>query len=53
MESTIEYAERRLNEEIERYKSGAKNEHMIDYFHGVLDGAVMQLKEDAYHEHKN
>ena len=42
----IEYALKRLNEEIDQNDQGADNMYLINYWRAYLDGAKAQLKED-------
>jgi len=44
--SVIDFAEARINEEVEQNKAGADNEPIIRYWRAYLDGAKAQMKED-------
>ncbi len=43
--SVIEFAEKRLNEEIHQNDLGANNDYAIDYWRAYLDGARAQMNE--------
>ena len=43
--SVIEFAEKRLNEELHRNNLGANNDYAIDYWSAYLDGARAQKRE--------
>ena len=43
--SVIEYAEKRLQEEIHENDLGADNGHLLAYWAAYLDGARAQLRE--------
>ena len=44
--SVIEFAEKRLQEEIRENDMGADNGHLLAYWAAYLDGANAQLRED-------
>ena len=44
--SVIEFAEKRLQEEIHQNDLGANNDYCIDYWRAYLDGARAQRKEN-------
>ncbi len=43
--TVIQYAEKRLNEEIHQNDLGANNDYAIDYWRAYLDGARAQMRE--------
>ena len=43
--SVIEFAEKRLQEEIHQNDLGANNDYAIDYWRAYLDGARAQMNE--------
>ncbi len=43
--SVIEFAEKRLQEEIHQNDLGANNDYCIDYWRAYLDGARAQMNE--------
>lgn len=43
--SVIEFAEKRLNEELHQNDLGANNDYAIDYWRAYLDGARAQMNE--------
>lgn len=43
--TVIQYAEKRLNEEIHQNDLGANNDYAIDYWRAYLDGARAQMLE--------
>lgn len=43
--SVIEFAEKRLNEELHQNDLGANNDYSIDYWRAYLDGARAQMNE--------
>ena len=43
--SVIEFAEKRLNEELHQNDLGANNDYCIDYWRAYLDGARAQKNE--------
>ena len=43
--SVIEFAEKRLNEELHQNDLGANNDYAIDYWRAYLDGARAQRNE--------
>ena len=43
--NVIEFAEKRLNEEIHQNDLGANNDYAIDYWRAYLDGARVQMNE--------
>ena len=43
--SVIEFAEKRLNEELHQNDLGANNDYAIDYWKAYLDGARAQMNE--------
>ena len=43
--NVIEFAEKRLNEEIHQNDLGANNDYAIDYWKAYLDGARAQKRE--------
>ena len=43
--SVIEFAEKRLQEEIHQNDLGANNDYYIDYWRAYLDGARAQMNE--------
>lgn len=43
--SVIEFAEKRLSEELHQNDLGAKNDYAIDYWRAYLDGARAQMNE--------
>ena len=43
--SVIEFAEKRLNDEIHQNDLGANNDYAIDYWRAYLDGARAQWNE--------
>ena len=43
--NVIEFAEKRLNEEIHQNDLGANNDYAIDYWRAYLDGARAQMNE--------
>lgn len=49
--NVIEFAEKRLNEEIHQNDLGANNDYAIDYWRAYLDGARAQKREtiEAWH----
>ena len=43
--NVIEFAEKRLNEEIHQNDLGANNDYAIDYWRAYMDGARAQKRE--------
>ena len=43
--NVIEFAEKRLQEEIHQNDLGANNDYAIDYWKAYLDGAMAQKRE--------
>ena len=43
--SVIEFAEKRLSEELHQNDLGANNDYCIDYWRAYLDGARAQMNE--------
>lgn len=43
--SVIEFAEKRLNEEIHQNDMGADNGHLLAYWRAYLDGARAQMRD--------
>ena len=43
--NVIEFAEKRLQEEIHQNDLGANNDYTIDYWRAYIDGARAQLRE--------